>query len=185
MALTQKAPFQGSNYMTVHAISTNTLGAVCFTFDRTVDTTIEGHPAKNNLKIVISNKINSEDYNTFLKTFLSNKEVAVKPVTYEDGTIEYIVSGVDETKTFGVVWYDGKVGSKRKIVMGKAILSGNTGNAKTVYGDIGDMPVEIQFIANAATLTATPGAFCSTYYATPATMTVETDAYGTIQFITA
>jgi len=153
LIMAQSAPYQGSNVTTIHPISTNAFGATAFTYDKTIDSTIEGHPIKQDLKIMLTNKTNNEAWNTHLKSYLTNKEVTVTKVTYEDGTLETVISGTDTAKTFGVIWYDGAVGTKRKVVVGAAVYAGTTGNAKTVYGNIGDMPVEIQFVDWGATLT--------------------------------
>jgi hypothetical protein len=135
---------------------------------------------------MLTNKINNDAWNTHLKTYLSNKEVTSTKVTYEDGTLETVVSGTSTATTFGVIWYDGKSeGTKRKIVVGAAVYAGTTGNAKTVYGNIGDMPVEIQFIDWGAQLTIS-SALLDTYKVTPsADIVLATGEYGSVLFLTA
>lgn len=131
---------------------------------------------------MLTNKSNDETWNTHLKSYLSNKEVSVTKVTYEDGTIETVVSGVDDTKRVGVIWYDGKVTTKRKVVVGAAIYSGSTGNTKTVYGNIGDMPVELQFIDYGTGLTIGSNLFSTPLLTVSADVTLAAGEFGCVLF---
>lgn len=158
---------------------------MAFTYDKTIDSTVEGHPIKNDLKIMLTNKINNEAWNTHLKSYLSNKEVTTNKVTYEDGTLETVISGVDTTKTFGVIWYDGKSDTKRKVVVGAAVYAGTTGNAKTVYGNIGDMPVEIQFVDWGASLTIGSDLLDTDLVSGAADIVLPAGNFGCVVFLTA
>jgi len=181
---TQKAPHQGSNYTEIFEIGSDEFGTPVIVFDWTVDSSLEGHPIKGDLKLVITNKINNEDYNTFLTTYLSDTEVTVDKLVFEDGTIYSLPKGVVDSKRFGVIWYDGRVTTKVKVVLGAAVLAGATGNTKTVYG-IGEAPVEIQFINYGTGLTIGSDLLNSAIVTPSADVVLAEGEYGCVIFLTA
>jgi hypothetical protein len=183
MSLAQTAPYQGANYLECFSIATDTAVTSVFAFTKNIDSTLVGHPAKGALTIQIANKTNNEDYNNFLNTFLSTNEITEQKVTYEDGATETVVSGADTTKYLAAIWYDGHVGTKRKVAYGCAVLSGNTGDSKTIYGNIGDFPVELKFIQYGSTLTFPTAKFKDTLVS-QAQQTITATEVGKISFMT-
>lgn len=150
-----------------------------------MESSIEGHPIKGSLKINLTNKINNEAWNTHLKAYLSNKEVTTTNIVYEDGTVEVVVGGVDTAKRVGVIWYDGVVTTKRKIVVGAAVYAGATGNATTVNANIGDMPVELQFVDFGTGLTIASTLLDSGIVTPTADIVLAAGEVGCVLFLTA
>ena len=178
------APWQGDNLVEIFTITSDATSTTStFTFDATVDSAIEGHPSKNSVKLTLTNKIDDPDFETFLESYLTDKEVTTNKLTYEDGTTETIVSGVDSSKTFAFIAYRGEVGTKRKVLYGYGVLVGATGNSSVKYGDVGDMPVEIQVLDYGATLTFTAGSFDTTLVSVATDKTLASGEYGKIEWI--
>lgn len=156
-----------------------------FIYDKTIDSAVEGHPVKGDIKINLNSKISNEDWNTHLKSYLTNKEVTNNKITYEDGEVETVVSGVELSKRVGVIWYDGHVGTKRRIVVGCAVYAGATGNSTTVFGNIGDMPVELQFIDYGTSLTIGSDLLNSGLVTPAADIVLTAGEIGCVLFLTA
>lgn len=185
MGLAQKAPFEGANKVSLYELTTTGLfDTSIMDFDRNIDSSRTGHPAKNKCKIVLTNKIYNETFLNFLASYLPDKEIVETVLTYEDNQQETIVSGVTTAKTFGVIYYEGKVGTKRSVVYGRGTLSGATGDSKMVASNIGDIPVEITLI-NGLPVNVPAATFDTNLITTTTAQTATTDEYGKLVVLTA
>jgi hypothetical protein len=187
--MTQKAPYNGANKLSIYALGiTGVFGTLLYTFDKTITSKLTGHPTKGKFMIELDQHANDEAFNTFLKTYLTSIEVSTEAVQYEDNSIEYIVTGATTATTFGFIWYDGKCQAKRKLAMGAAVLSGNAGDYDTKSKGMGKTPVQLTALpSNTIGYDLTIGSLLfDTALATVATaITVTSPEYGTIRFETA
>ena len=193
-----KTTQQGMNFLEIWSIQTNAFKTSKFQYNKTVDTSVEGHPLKGNLKISINSKISTKAWEDHLKEFLNNKEVSTNKTTYEDGQIDTIVSGMELTDRFGYIYAVGTAQDTfTKFYAGCGIYSGATGNLKTSYGAPGEAPIEIQTVDYAASLTIPSTCFPTTITpsgessarkfadaAPAADIVLASGEYGTIVFLT-
>ncbi len=180
-----KAPIGAGNLLTIHPILTGAFQAATFTFDKNVTMDYVGHPLKQSLVITLDNKIDNEAFNTFLKSYLTNANVEESKVEYVDATEDTITSGLSTAKPFGYIWYGGiDADTKRKVIYGKGVLSGDSGNASYQGKGIGNYPIQITTVKG-ETLTVASALF-NTGKVTMATgVTLASTEYGTIIFATA
>ncbi len=180
-----QAPIGAGNKVTIHPISAEgQFLTAAFTFDKNVTMDYTGHPIKQNLVIDLDNKIDNEAYNTFLKNYLKNVAVEQQNVEYVDASYDTIVSGVQYSRPFGYIWYGGEGSDgKTKVVIGKGILSGDTGNSSYQGKGIGNYPVQITTLAHTDELTIPTTLFdaCKVVQATE--ITIGTGECGTIIFM--
>lgn len=180
-----QAPIGAGNKVTIHPIAVGgQFGAAAFTFDKNVTMDYSGHPIKQSLVIDLDNKIDNEAFNTFLKNYLSNVSVEQQKVEYVDASFDTITSGVQYSHPFGYIWYGGEGSDgKTKVIIGKGILSGDTGNSSYQGKGIGNYPVQITTLAHTSALSI-PTTLLDASKVTQATdITIGSGEYGTILFM--
>jgi len=97
--------------------------------DRIIDSSLEGTPAKGNLKITCTTKQYDEDLDNFLTVMGTSDTSEDEKVMFEDRQEQVFSSTLPNAKTFGAVFVGGTIG-KVPLTFGRAKLSGNTGNIK-------------------------------------------------------
>lgn len=138
-----KAPSQGANFLAILSLTADT---VLFTYDKTVDTQVTGHPKKGNMSIQINNKIHNEALETHYNTYLHNYSIEAVEETYEESSKDTFYPGSDKAPGFRFVGFNGALSDKREYFYGCGVYSGDTGNFTTAGGALGDYPVSIQTI---------------------------------------
>jgi len=180
MALAQAAPWQGGNKVQIFALTTTGLfDTALATYNRIIDSTVTGIPAKGACKIALTNKQWETSIWEHLSSYVSDLEVTETKIKYEDGATETLVSGVTTSKTFGVIYYQGNIGTSRPVFVGRGVYSGATGDSKMVAENIGDFPIEITLISGLQVVV--PSAkFDTTLMTVSNPVTVTTTSVGTL-----
>lgn len=153
-----------------------------FVFDKNVSFNITGHPKKQNLVIEMDSKIDDEDYGEFLSTYLSSTPVESQEVEYVDSERDMLISGLDKSVPFGYVWYGARdANNKIKVIVGRGILTGDTGNASYQAKNVGNYPVQITTVPNLQ-VTCPLACLDATRIETPVQIVVAATEYGVIRY---
>jgi hypothetical protein len=189
-----KAPSSGGNSLSILNIAGTT---IIFTYDKTTQSTLSGHPLKENFQITIENKIHNSSLQTHYDEYLTNAVVEPVEVVLEDNSKDTIITGLETAVPFVYIWCNGQVDAKREVAYGVGVYSGDTGNATAVPGGIGDFPVTIQGInmldagitTDLTILGALVGAITNSagnkYMLAATTLVIDTDKpYGEVKWLT-
>lgn len=179
-----KSPVGSGNLLEIWSLdASGNFEDLKFSFDKTVQSSIKGHPLKENLAIDIQSKIRNEALETFYRSYLTAAKVESSQVDYEDSSYDTLVSGVDAAIKFGFIWYNGELDSKRELILGRGILSGDTGNHTTQNKNVGDSPVSITCIDGQQVVCGS-NKFNSNKVTASADITVLTAQFGSVRYET-
>lgn len=139
-----KSPVGGGNFLEIFAFSGGTVGASQFTFDKTVTTNVNGHPAKGtDFTIDLDSKINNSTYEAFLVSYLTSISTETLEFVYEDDTKDVSSSAADEVPKFAFILYNKALSGTRKTLYGIGYLSGDSGNDSRAAGSLNTTPVQL------------------------------------------
>jgi hypothetical protein len=185
------APIGAGNSVEIYALSsTGLFGTKVITLNKNVTQDYTGHPIKQSVVIDIDNKMDDSTFGGFLETYLSSVAVEESKVEYVDASFDTITSGLSYNttngKAFGYVWY-GAAGtespSKTKLLVGRGILSGDTGNSSYAGKGIGNYPVQITTVAGLA-FECPAASLNSGKVTTTVAITGAATEYGTLKYVT-
>lgn len=180
-----KAPVGGGNYLEIFGFSAGTVGSSEFVFDKTVTTSVNGHPAKGvDFTIDLDSKINNETFETFLVSYLTSISTETLEFTYEDDTKDVSSSAADEVPKFAFMLYNKALGGKRKVLYGVGYLSGDSGNDSRAAGALNTTPVQLTVTAYADASVAFGTTLFNTELVTGTALTLATGATGKYTFMT-
>ncbi len=182
-----RAPVGAGNKLEIFPIGANGEFSATrtFVFDKNVTFNISGHPKKNSMIIEMDSKIDDEAYGEFLKSYLGSASVETQEIEYVDSDKDILISGIDRNTPFGYVWYGAKdVNNRIKVIVGRGILTGDSGNASYQAKNVGNYPVQITTVPDSPVYCPS-ACLDSSRIQTPTDISITSAEYGCIRFFTA
>lgn len=185
VTIVQRSPLGGGNLCEFFALATNAFGTKqTHVEDHTKSTKVTGHPTKNKVLIDLDARHADENFNTFLGTYLYPGDITLTEEIYEDAQKDSSPGG-STTYYFGYTLYFGTVKTKRKVLYGIGMVSGNTGDYSTGDKQYEQSPVQISGVSAPATYTVSAATFNTLLVSGAATVTIASGSYGAYVFLTA